>query len=162
MQVIADLGCGTGEIAAELSPFVKQVLAVDNSPSILRAARRRLAETKNVDLRRGDLAALPIEDGACDAALMVLAMTYIAQPLDALREMARILKPGARAVIVDLLHHDRDDFKRQMGQRWPGFELWQIEQWMTEANLRVEICRPLPTEPDVKGPALLLATANKG
>ncbi len=160
-QTVADLGCGTGEIAAELSPFVHQVIAVDNSPAMLRAARRRLMETKNVELRRGDLTSLPIEDGACDAAMIVLALTYVSQPLDALRELSRVLKPGGRGVVVDLLRHDRDDFRRQMGQSWPGFEEKQIENWLAEANLNVDFCRPLPAEPNVKGPALLLATATK-
>jgi ArsR family transcriptional regulator len=161
IQTVADLGCGTGEIAAQISPFVKSVIAVDNSPAMLRAAKRRLAEAKNVELRRGDLSALPIDSGACDAAMIVLALTYVPGPQDALNEMARILRPGGRAVIVDLLHHDRDDFRRHMGQRWPGFELQKIEQWLADSGLQVEICRPLPPEQNAKGPALLIATARK-
>ena len=60
--VVADLGCGTGAVAAELAPFVGQVIGVDNSAAMLKAARRRTAELSNVDLRHGDLEALPIEE----------------------------------------------------------------------------------------------------
>ena len=157
--VVADLGCGAGTVAAELSPCVKTVIAVDNSAAMLRAARKRVAGATNVDFRRGDLAALPIAEGACDAALMLLALTYVPKPDAAVRELARILKPGGRAVIVDLLPHDRDDFRRELGQQHAGFEMKQLEHWMSEAGLPGASVRPLPPEPAAKGPALFLAVA---
>jgi ArsR family transcriptional regulator len=52
--VVADLGCGTGSVTAEVAPFVRQVIGVDNSAAMLKAARRRTAGLKNIDLRRGD------------------------------------------------------------------------------------------------------------
>ncbi|MGD1278363.1 MAG: metalloregulator ArsR/SmtB family transcription factor [Tepidisphaeraceae bacterium] len=160
-HVVADLGCGTGQIAAMIAPFVRQVIGVDNSPAMLKAAVRRLAEWKNVELRRGDLAALPIDDGFCDAALLVLALTYVADAAGVIREMSRILKPGGRAVIVDLLPYDRDDFRRQLGQRCMGFDLDELRRWMTAAQFHVTICQPLPPEPKVKGPALFLAAGRR-
>ena len=62
--VVGDLGCGTGQVAATLAPFVKQVIAVDRSSDMLQAARRRVSDLPNVDVRRGELEALPIQDGA--------------------------------------------------------------------------------------------------
>src|SRR5205823_3377185 len=61
--VIGDLGCGTGEISAALAPFVRRVVAVDVSAAMLAAAKKRLAGFGNVDLRRGELESLPIDDG---------------------------------------------------------------------------------------------------
>jgi len=159
--VVADLGCGTGQLIAALAPFVKQVIGVDNSPAMLKAAKKRLGEQKNVDLRKGDLSAIPIDDHACDAAMLILALTYVADPAAVLSEMSRLLKPGGRAVIIDLLPHDREDFRRQLGQTRLGFDAKELEQLLAQAgfNDSQSKIRPLPPEPNAKGPALFLATA---
>ncbi len=155
--VVADLGCGTGQIAGSIAPYVRQVVGVDNSQAMLKAAARRLTGVENVDLRRGDLTALPIDSATCDAALMVLALTYLPDPKQAIAEMARILKPQGKAVIVDLLPHDREDFRRQLGQRHAGFAPEQLKTWLAESNFDEQSFRPLPTESEAKGPALFLA-----
>src|SRR5829696_2406837 len=69
---VGDLGCGTGETSAALAPFVTRTIAVDRSGEMLQAARRRLKDLPNVDVRRGELEALPIADGELDAAVMML------------------------------------------------------------------------------------------
>jgi len=159
--VVADLGCGTGHIAAEIAPFVQRVISVDNSAAMLKAARRRLVNSPDVELRRGELTSIPIDDGSCDAALIVLALTYVLQPASAIAQAARILKPGGKVVIIDLLPHDRDDFRRQMNQHWPGFDLETVRRWNTDVSLEVTACRSLPPEPNVKGPALFICAAVK-
>src|SRR5258706_10038369 len=58
--VVGDLGCGTGQVSASIAPFVARVIAVDASAAMLQAAKKRLQPFDNVDLRRGDLEALPI------------------------------------------------------------------------------------------------------
>ncbi len=158
--VVADLGCGTGRTVRDLAPHVKQVIGVDASPQMLKAARKRLAGVKNAELRQGELADLPMDSGACDAALCVLALSYVEDPAAVVREMSRVLKPGGRAVIVDLLPHDRDDFRRQMGQRHRGFAREYIELTLREAGLRDIRVNPLPPEPEAKGPALFAAAAS--
>src|SRR6185503_10725743 len=141
--------------------FVRRVIGVDISPAMLKAATKRLSPHKNVDLRRGDVAAIPIDDASVDAALLVLALTYIADPQAVAREMHRILKPGGRAVIVDLLPHDREDFRRQMGQTRLGFDAKEVEKLLESAGLSGAVVRALPPEPGAKGPALFLATASR-
>lgn len=158
---VADLGCGTGALTAELASFVAQVIGVDNSPAMLRAARQRTTNLPNVELRQGDLEALPIEDAACDAALLVLVLTYLPEPAKALQQTHRILKPGGKAVLVDLLTHDRDDFRREMGQQSMGFEPASMERLLTESGFGQVRCLNLPPQPKAKGPALLLATGIK-
>src|SRR5262249_35466800 len=86
---IADLGCGTAPIAATIAPYVKRVIGVDNSAAMLKAAGRRVEHLANVELKRGDLASLPIDDATCDAALLVLALTYVADASVVLAEMSR-------------------------------------------------------------------------
>jgi len=157
--VVADLGCGTGQLAARLAPHVARVVGVDASAAMLRAARRRAAGLANLELRQGRLEALPVEAAACDAALMVLVLTYVPEPGAALREMARILRPGGRAVVVDLLRHDRDEFRHRMGQQCLGWEPAELAGLLGAAGLAAAACRPLPPEPGAKGPALILASA---
>jgi ArsR family transcriptional regulator len=159
--VVADLGCGTGQVSAALAPHVRQVIAVDNSPAMLKAAKKQTAEFENVDLRRGELSAVPIDDASCDAALLLLVLGYVPDPAGALKEMSRILKPGGRAVVVDLLPHDRDDFRRRMGQQRLGFDRGELEQLMAAAGFGSTGVRPLPPEPGVKGPGLFVAVGTK-
>lgn len=159
--IVADLGCGTGHLSAEIAPFVRQVIGIDNSTAMLKAARRRLMNFPNVDLRRGELTSIPIDDCSCDAALIILALTYVLEPASALAEAARILKPGGKLILVDLLPHDRDDFRRRMNQHWPGFDGETLRRWLTDVSLEVTAIRPLPPESNVKGPALFLSTSTK-
>jgi ubiquinone/menaquinone biosynthesis C-methylase UbiE len=159
--VVADLGCGTGQTAAALAQHVAKVIAVDNSPAMLKAARKRLAKLGHVELRRGDLETLPIEDAACDAAVMMLVLTYVQDPLVVLTEMARVTRRGGRAVVVDLLRHAREDFRRQMGQVCLGFEADELKELLTRAGFASARCQTLPPDPQAKGPALVLASATK-
>jgi len=156
--VVADLGCGTGPVLAALAPQVERVIGVDQSAAMLRAARRRTEGFANVELRRGPLHALPLEDSGVDAVLMVLALTYVDEPARAVLEMARVLRPGGRAVVLDLLRHDRDDFRRQMGQHSLGFEADELREHLARAGLEEASCRVLPPEGEARGPALLLAS----
>ena len=56
-MVVADLGCGTGVSIEPLASHVKQIIGIDNSPAMLKAAKKRLAKFPNVDLRKGELRA---------------------------------------------------------------------------------------------------------
>ncbi|MAE66547.1 MAG: ArsR family transcriptional regulator [Phycisphaeraceae bacterium] len=158
---IADLGCGTGAVAHALAPHVRAVIGVDQSAEMLDAAQRRNADFDNVDLRHGDLERVPIDDRTVDAAMLVIVLTYLEDPSDALAEARRITVPGGRLVVVDLLHHDRDEFRREMGQHWPGFEPAEMRDRIAQAGWSDANCRPLEAEPNAKGPALLLADATR-
>lgn len=156
---VADLGCGTGHASVALAPFVRRVIGVDQSAAMLKAAKRRAAGLGNVELRKGSLEALPLADGSADAALLLLALTYVAMPAAVLREAARILRPSGRLVVVDLLRHDREEFRRRMGQQSMGFEAPELEVLVRGAGFESAGAHPLPPEPQAKGPALLLLSA---
>ena len=158
---VVDLGCGTGVLAAALAPHVGRVVGVDQSAAMLRAAARRTAGLPNVELRRGDLEALPLRDGECDAALLVLVLSYLADPAAALAEAARVVKPGGRLAAVDLARHDDEAFRRRVGQASLGFEPERLQALLAGAGWSAPSCRPLAPEPDAKGPALLVARAEK-
>ena len=158
---VGDLGCGTGQVSAALAPFVAHVVAVDASAAMLQAAKRRLHGFDNVDLRRGDLESLPIDDGRLDAATLMLVLHHVPDPGRALTDVARVLKPGGRLVVVDMLPHDRDSYRQQMGHVWLGFADDQIDRLLTEAGFEKIAIVPLPPDARAKGPGLFVATAVK-
>jgi ubiquinone/menaquinone biosynthesis C-methylase UbiE/DNA-binding transcriptional ArsR family regulator len=158
---VGDLGCGTGQVSAALAPFVSQVVAVDASPAMLQAARRRLSGFDNVDLRRGELEALPIEDAQLDAAILMLVLHYVPEPEGALADIARVLKPGGRALIVDMRPHDRESYRQQMGHVWLGFSDDHMRQMLTDAGFDEVDMVSLTSDARAKGPGLFVTTARK-
>lgn len=157
--VVADLGCGTGALLEQLSPFCARVIGVDNSEDMLAAARQRVSKLGNVDLRQGDLSSIPIDDASVDATMCVLTLSYVPEVSAALLEARRVLRPGGRAVIVDVLPHHRDDFRRQMGQTRMGFSEQELSNILTASGFASIHFRPLPPETHAKGPALFCAVA---
>ena len=158
---VGDLGCGTGQVSAALAPFVGRVIAVDGSAAMLQAAKKRLHGLDNIDLRRGELEALPIDDARLDAATLMLVLHHLPEPDRALAEVARVLKPGGRALIVDMLPHDRDGYRQQMGHVWRGVSEDHIRQALTDAGFSAIRIVSLPPDAKTKGPGLFVASAQK-
>ena len=158
---VGDLGCGTGHLAEEMAPFVKRVVAVDESPAMLRASRARLASRPNVDVREGTLESVPVEPGELDLAIVSLVLHYITDPALALLGVHRALKKGGRVLIVDMMPHDRAEYRQTMGHVWLGFGEEQLIRWSDEAGF--EACRfsPLPAPAHSKGPTLFSAVLHK-
>src|SRR5436309_3001124 len=157
--VVGDLGCGTGQVSAALAPFVRRVVAVDGSAAMLQAAKRRLQGLDNIDLRRGELEALPIDDGQLDGATVMLVLHHIPEPPRVMAEIARVLKPGGRIVLVDMLPHDRENYRQQMGHVWLGFSEDHTRRLLSEAGFEAIRIVALPSDAKAKGPALFVATA---
>jgi ArsR family transcriptional regulator len=158
---IGDLGCGTGQVAASLAPHVARVIAVDRSEDMLQAARRRLGDLANVEVRRGALEALPVQDGELDAATLLLVLHHLSDPAEALREAARVLKPGGRVVISDMLPHDREVYRQQMGHVWLGFSRESLGRMLDAAGFEKVRITAMPPDATAKGPALFVASGSK-
>jgi ArsR family transcriptional regulator len=156
---VGDLGCGTGQTTAALAPFVEQVIAVDESSAMLGAARTRPSGSDNVDLRGGRLEDLPVEDAVLDAAVLSLVLHFVVDPIVVLSEAARVLKPGAPLLIVDMLPHEREDYRSSMGHLWLGFSNEQLTGWFSDAGFEKIRIVPLPPDPAAKGPSLFTARA---
>lgn len=159
--VVGDLGCGTGQMAALVAPHVGRVIAVDGSSDMLQAARERLDGVANVEFRTGALEALPIDEAQLDVALVALVLHHLADPATALNEVARVLRPGGRVLIVDMLPHERTEYQQQMGHVWLGFPEPQLRRLLSGAGLSDVTVHPLPIAASAKGPALFVATAIK-
>src|SRR5215470_3784475 len=159
---VGDLGCGTGQLAETVAPYVRRVIAVDGSTDMLDAARKRLGELRNVEVRKGELEALPIKDGELDAALLSLVLHYSPDPTRTLKEVSRVCRAGARVLVVDMLPHHHEEYQQQMGHVWLGFSEKQIVKFLTAAGFEDARVRALPVDPDAKGPALFAAIATMG
>ncbi len=158
---VGDLGCGTGQVSELIAPHVAKVIAVDGSTDMVQAARKRLKGAPHVEVRRGDMEALPIDDAQLDVAILALVLHHVPEPVRALGEVHRVLKPGGRVLMVDMLPHDRQEYQQQMGHVWLGFSEKAIKKHLDAAGFEMPAVRPLPTEPDVKGPSLFVATAKR-
>lgn len=155
---VGDLGCGTGHVSAALAPCVRRVIAVDESGPMLSAARERLAGIDNVELRAGAVESLPIDDASLDAAVLFLVAHFVAEPARAIAEAARVVRPGGKLLVVDLMPHDRDDLRVQLGHVWQGFSAEQMEGWLGSAGFGRARYRALPADPSAKGPTLFAAS----
>jgi len=159
--LVGDLGCGTGQVSAALAPFVRRIVAVDGSAAMLQAARKRLRPFDNVEVRRGDLEALPIDAATLDAATLMLVLHHAAEPERVLAEAARALKPGGRIVVVDMLPHDRDNYRQQMGHVWLGFPEEYTRRLLAGSGFGAIRIVPLPPDSKARGPALFVAVGDR-
>lgn len=161
--VVADLGCGTGNVAEALAPVVERIIAVDASRPMLDAARQRLEEQPNVEFLEGTIEQLPIADRAVDAAVLTLVLHHIADVPAALRECARILRTdrgGGTLMVIDMVRHDRTEYRATMGHKHLGFTRDQIIEWLIAAGLHNPRWIHLHTDAAAKGPGLFIATAH--
>ena len=157
--IVADLGCGTGQTTAALAPFVGRVIAVDESSAMLAAARRRLGDREQVDVRSGRLEDLPIDDAELDAAILSLVLHFVVDPAAVFAEAARTIRPGGRLLVVDMVPHEREEYRSTMGHLWLGFDTAQLTGWLERAGFGDVRIMPLPPDPQAKGPGLFTARA---
>jgi ArsR family transcriptional regulator len=128
---------------------------------MLAAARRRLQAVSNVELRAGTLEDLPVRTGELDAAVLSLVLHYTVEPAAVLAEAARALRPGGKLLIIDMLPHDREEYRARMGHVWLGFGREQLAEWLHEAGFDSVHHHALPADPAAKGPALFVASARR-
>ena len=156
--VVADLGCGSGDVAERLAPCVGRVIAIDREPSMLAACRSRLAAFDNVEIIEADLAALPTKSGSLDAAVLMLVLHHVETPLEVVREAMRGLRAGGLLLVVDMVAHTRESYRTDMGHLHAGFSEATIEEWAQDlecASLRINRLGP---DPEGRGPGLFSAT----
>ena len=154
---MADLGCGTGDAASLLAASVKKVIAVDREPAMLRAARKRLESTQNVEFHAADLESLPLATASVDVAFILLVLHHLEEPQKAVNEAVRILKPGGTLVVVDMTPHERKEYRELMAHRHLGFSSGQLQQWTEVCPIDLAHYRPLRADPNAAGPGLFVA-----
>jgi ubiquinone/menaquinone biosynthesis C-methylase UbiE len=136
--VLVEVGTGTGEVLAALAQGVASVVGVDNSHKMLEVCADRLREheLENVALISGQAEALPIDDGHADVAYSGMILHHLDDPALAVRELARVIKPGGKVVVSDLVAHGHEWAREVMADVWLGFTEDQVRNWLEAAGLQ--------------------------
>ncbi len=142
LHAMLDLGAGTGRMLELLAPLAERAVGVDQSPAMLNVARTNLerAGLRHVQMRQGDLYALPVERNGYDLVTIHQVLHYLDDPGRAVREAAHALAPGGRLLIIDFAPHAHEFLREQHAHRRLGFSGEEIEGFMAEAGL-VDVMR---------------------
>ncbi|MCI0598809.1 MAG: metalloregulator ArsR/SmtB family transcription factor [Beijerinckiaceae bacterium] len=139
VHALLDLGTGTGRMLELLAPLASRAAGIDQSPQMLGVARVRIerAGLRHVQLRQGDIYAVPVEAGFFDLAVMHQVLHYLDDPLRAIREASRLLCPGGRLLIVDFAPHEEEALRAAHAHRRLGFAPGEVAGFMAAAGLDV-------------------------
>ncbi|QTL03107.1 metalloregulator ArsR/SmtB family transcription factor [Aquabacter sp. L1I39] len=142
---LLDLGTGTGRMLEIFSPRIGRGLGIDLSPDMLGVARVNLekAGIRNCSVRQGDIYAPPASGTGFDAIIVHQVLHFLDEPARALREAARLLKPGGRLLVVDFAPHDLEFLREAHAHRRLGFPAEAVAGWMAQAGLVPDLHRTL-------------------
>ncbi|MEI9969849.1 MAG: metalloregulator ArsR/SmtB family transcription factor [Terracidiphilus sp.] len=161
--VIADLGAGEGASALLLAQRAKKVIAVDSSARMIEVGREQALRhgVKNIDYRLGDMEEIPIGDGEVDLVFFSQSLHHALHPELALAEAARILVPGGRIVILDLVRHRFEQARELYADEWLGFSESDLESMLENAGFINVDATVVDKEPETPQFQTLLATGDK-
>lgn len=135
-KLAADIGAGTGFVTEGLVQRRVRVIAVDQSEAMIEEMKRKFEAFDTVDYRVGESENLPIEDETVDYVFANMYLHHVESPLEAIREMTRVLKVGGKVVITDLDEHEFEFLKTEHHDGWMGFKREDINRWFEEAGLK--------------------------
>lgn len=137
---VLDIGSGDGLMAELLAPQVRSLTCVDVNPRVVEAARSRLSGHPHVNVREGDMHALPLGDACMDWVLCLQVLPYSERPESALIEAARVLRPGGRLLLTALAAHRHHGAITPFGHRNLGQTAEELQRWSDQAGLNVRQC----------------------
>ena len=134
---VLDIGTGTGRLLELIGPRAAHALGIDASRAMLALARHRLASPalSHCVVRQADMYRLPLADAEFDLAVLQMVLHHAEDPPAALREAARVLRPGGLLVVVDLADHGRAELLARFAHRWPGFAEASVAGMLAAAGL---------------------------
>ncbi len=162
-MVIADLGAGEGTFSQLLAQRAEKVIAVDNSKRMVEFGARVARENgfKNLDYRLGDIETPPIDDAVVDVAFFSQALHHAQKPKEAIEAAYRILKPGGKIVILDLLKHTFEDARELYADVWLGFSELEVSRFLKDCGFEQIEISLVDREPESPHFQTLMAIAEK-
>jgi ArsR family transcriptional regulator len=134
---VLDIGAGDGTIAEMLAARARRYVCLEQSETLVAAAKKRLAQFGSAEVIHGDMHALGFEDGSFDHVLLLNVLTYAEQPSLVLREAGRVLAPGGNLVLVTVAKHAEMEIASQYGHRQPGFSVRTLSKQLQAQGLLV-------------------------
>lgn len=134
---VLDIASGDGVLAELLAPHSQEYVCVDASSRVVVAASERLRRFGHVQVREGDMHALPFEDGHFDLVVLMHALTYAERPAVAVAEAARVLRPGGRLLLSSLARHEHRVAVEAYGHVNLGFTDKELRRFMEKAGLEI-------------------------
>jgi len=137
VNTFLDIGTGTGRILQLFAEQVEHAVGLDNSIEMLNVARARLEQAghRHVQLRKGDMYAMAVEDASVDLATLHLVLHYSLEPERVVAEAARTLRPGGRLIIVDFAAHGEEQLRSEHKHQRLGFSDDELRSTMQAAGL---------------------------
>ena len=150
---LLDLGTGTGRMLEMFGPDIERGLGLDLSLDMLLLARDRLerAGLRNCSVRQGDIYDLPLADDSFDVVILHQVLHFLDDGARAIREAARVLRPGGRLLVVDFAPHEQEFLREQFAHRRLGFAPDTVMQWITASGLDPVMHKSLTPEPGSEG-----------
>jgi SAM-dependent methyltransferase len=135
-KVVADLGAGEGTLAQLLAQRAEKVIAVDLSPKMVEFGQALAIQNglTNLEYRIGDIEEPPIDEQTLDLAILSQALHHAEHPQRAIDAAFRILKPGGRLIVLDLVQHQFEEARQLYADRWLGFSESELAAMLEKAG----------------------------
>ena len=143
---VLDIASGDGVLAELLAPHARRYVCLDASTKVVAAASERLRRLRNVEVREGDMHALPFEAAHFDMVVLMHALTYAEHPAQAVAEAARVLRPGGQLLLTSLAKHEHRQTVEAFGHLNLGFSEKDLQRFTTKAGLEVISCDTVTRE----------------
>jgi ubiquinone/menaquinone biosynthesis C-methylase UbiE len=162
-MIIADLGAGEGTFSLLLAQRALQVIAVDSSQKMVEygATLAQRQGVKNLEYRQGDMEELPIDSASVDLAFFSQSLHHAIHPANAIAEAHRILRPGGRIAVLDLVKHRFEEARELYAHVWLGFSEVELESFLHKAGFTHIHTAVVHKESEAPHFQTLLATADK-